>query len=62
MFPNPDACEAGGLGAHLSTSVGHWSRLFPLGSVLTGAVGDSGAVGQGTGMRGMWVAWGVSCR
>lgn len=56
MFPNPDACEAGGLGAHLSTSVGHWSHLFPLGRVLTGAVG------QGTGMRGMWVAWGVSCR
>ena len=52
MFPNPDACEAGGLGAHLSTSVGHWSRLFPLGSVLTGAVGDSGAWARVLGCEG----------
>lgn len=55
-FPNPDAWGGGGgggggLDAYLSTSVGCWSDLFPIGSVLKGAVGSSGGMGQGTGMR-----------
>ena len=50
MVPSPDAGEAGGPGAHLSTSVGCWSGLPHFGSVLKGPGGDSGAVGQEAGL------------
>lgn len=51
IFPNPEAWEAGGLGAHLSSSVGCRSGLSPIGSVLEGVEGDSGAVGREDGLR-----------